>query len=369
MNGLSQLIQKGKRKYGASAFLQASSAPRDYPRLPSSIFPLDWCTAGGTPLGVTSSYWGPPGTSKTYIAQRLLARAAEFCYRCYQLEGDCKCKEGPLHKKSLFLDVEGGFDWNWASDIGVPSDVDLIEGLVGEEYVDILHSAIRSDDVGFIVLDSIADLLPVAELEGSAGDTFVATQARLVSYMIRKAKTLLLKEKRRGHLVGVLFLNQVRAKFGSSFGQPTEETPGGHASKHDFHLSARTGKRSVSKKDSSGLPEHTTVSVSLASSLCKKKLFVMAGAAQFDVVTSIEHEFKRGTVLDFETTFQYGEEGGLISKEGKNIILPGDRAFSSKNAVLDYWMENLRQYYSIQKLIIDTEKERRLGGKNGVENS
>lgn len=359
---LTQVLKSGKRKYGASAFLQASSAPRDYPRLPASIFPLDWAFAGGIPLAVTSSLWGPPGSAKTYIAQRLLARAAEFCFRCYQYDWDCSCKEGPLHRKSLFLDVEGGFDWGWAEDIGVPPDLDLIEGLVGEEYVDILHSAIRSEDVGFIVMDSIADLLPVAELEGSAGDTFVATQARLVSYMIRKAKTLLLKEKRRGHLVGVLFLNQVRSKFGQGFGQPTEETPGGHASKHDFHLSARTGKRSVSKKDSFGLPEHTTVSISLASSLCKKKLFVMAGACQFDVVTSVEHEFKRGAVLDFETTFQYGEDSLFIRREGSDIILPSGSLlkFTSKKAVLDHWSGNLQQYFSIQKLIIDAEKARRL---------
>lgn len=358
---LAQLIQKGKRKYGATAFLQASSAPRDYPRLPTSIFALDWAFAGGIPLGVTSSLWGPPSTAKTYIAQRVLARTAEFCFRCYQYEWDCKCKEGPLRRKALFLDVEGGFDWGWAEDIGVPPDLDLIEGLVGEEYVDILHSAIRSDDVGFIVMDSIADLLPVAELEGSAGDAYVATQARLVSYLIRKAKTLLLKEKRRGHLVGVLFLNQVRAKLAMGFGQPSEETPGGHASKHDFHLSARTGKRAVSKKDSYGLPEHTTVSVSLASALCKKKLFVMAGAAQFDVATSIEHEFKRGTVLDFKTTLQHGEETGIILKEGSSYTLSAEEMkILNEKEVLDYWAENLQQYYSIQKRIVDTEKERRL---------
>lgn len=250
--------------------------------------------------------------------------------------------------------IHNSFDWAWAEDIGVPEDTDVVYGLTGEEYVDIYHSALKADDVGLVIIDSIADLTPNAELAGSAEDNYVMTQARLVSYLIRKGKTILMKERKRGHKVAVLMLNQVRAKPAIG-GRPSEEAPGGNASKHDFTLSARTGRRAVAKKDATGLSEYTLISVSLGSAMSKKKLLVLAGAAEFTVVTSNEHEFKRGTVMDWGAVLKRAIDYGFITEvNSKRCVF--NKEEMSNDALFDLFREHKEVYYSLQNRIIDAAR-------------
>jgi RecA/RadA recombinase len=355
MTKLSNVIRAGEKKYGTGTFLKASSAPRDFPRIPSGIFPFDRLLGGGFPVGCTSSVWGPPGSSKTYIAQKLTVQSNHLCHRCHEYIVNCQCKEGPLKLKTLFIDCEGSFAWDWADDIGVPPDLDVVYGLTGEEFVDVYHSALRATDVGLIVIDSIADLTPNAEMAGSAEDNYVMTQARLVSYMIRKGKTLLMKERKAGHSVTILMLNQVRAKPAVG-GRPSEEAPGGNASKHDFTLSARTGRRAVGKMDERGLPEYTTVSISLGSAMSKKKCLVLAGVCQFNVSLSSESEFVRGTSLDFDAVLQAAINGGFITEGGsKKYIF--DKVDYTKKELLELFHTKDGIYYPLQKRIIDKLKQ------------
>jgi len=297
-------------------------------------------------------------SAKTYIAQKTIVQATYLCHRCYEYEWDCQCKEGPKKMKSLLLDCEGSFDWGWAEDLGISDDLDVIYGLTGEEYVDIYHSALRADDVGFIVIDSIAALTPNAEMAGSAEDNYVMTQARLVSYMVRKGKTLLMKERKAGHNVTVLMLNQVRAKP-ASFG-PTEEAPGGNASKHDFTLSARAGKRSVTKKDSDDMPEHTTISISLGSSMSKKKCLVLAGSCQFNVSLSSASAFTRGTVLDHDSVLAYALEEGFVQETDTKNSYMFNNTLYVKADLLSLFQGNDQVYYSLQKRIIEEKKRKAL---------
>ena len=364
MGKLSHVVTAGTKKYGGNVFLKASSAPCDFPRLPSGIFAFDWAVGGGIPAGASSSAWGPYSTGKSYIAQKIVAQAAHICFKCFNYVWDCKCAT-PDIRKAIYLDSEGSFDWSWARSLGVPEDLTVISGLIGEEYVDVFHSAIRADDVGLIVVDSLASLVPAAEMEGSAIDRYVMTTARMATYMVRKGKTLLLKERRRGHQVAVLILNQVRMKIAMP-GQNPEEAPGGNAAKHDFTLSVRTGRRAVKDKDSSGLPMHTTTSLGLGGAMGKRKLLVLAGAAQFDVAASFEHEFTRGTPLDHAVVLKYAIDGGFLVKTSKgytfSIVGREPLEVKTQQALLDLWYDDNQQYLSAQKGIIEAEKKKRLEG-------
>lgn len=368
MGNLNTIIKAGTKKYGGNVFLKASSAPCDFPRLPSGIFAFDYAVAGGIPVGASSCTWGPYSTGKSYIAQKIVAQVPHMCFKCFSYIWDCKCEKSDI-RKSIYLDSEGSFDWSWAQSLGVPKDLTVVSGLVGEEYVDVFHSAIRADDVGLIVVDSLASMVPASEMEGSAIDRYVMTTARMATYMVRKGKTLLLKERRRGHQVAVLILNQVRMKIALP-GQPPEETPGGNASKHDFTLSVRTGRRAVKDKDSSGLPMHTTTSLSLAGAMGKRKLLVLAGAAQFDVAASFEHEFTRGTPLDHAVVLKYAIEGGFLVKTSKGYMfnIPGREPLEVKTqqALLDLWYADDQQYLSAQRGIIEAEKRKRLKGDTTI---
>ena len=272
--------------------------------------------------------------------------------------GEAQCYDASiLHHHSWTVSdviVHNSFDWGWAEDIGISEDLDVVYGLTGEEYVDIYHSALRADDVGFIVIDSIAALTPNAEMAGSAEDNYVMTQARLVSYMVRKGKTLLMKERKAGHNVAVLMLNQVRAKPAQG-GRPSEEAPGGNASKHDFTLSARAGRRSVAKKDSDDLPEFTTISISLGSAMSKKKCLVLAGSCQFNVALSSESAFSRGTVLDHDNVLAHAVAGGFVQEAEKNSYMFNNTLYS-KPDLLNIFQTDSHIYYSLQKKIIDDKK-------------
>lgn len=364
MGNLSTIIKAGTKKYGGNVFLKASTAPCDFPRLPSGIFAFDYTVGGGIPVGASSSIWGPFSSGKSYIAQKIVAQVPNICFKCFKYLRDCKC-ETPEIRKSIWLDSEGSMEWSWARTLGVPEDLTVVAGLVGEEYVDVFHSAIRADDVGLIVVDSLASMVPAAEMEGSAVDRYVMTSAKMATYMVRKGKTLLLKERRRGHLVAVLILNQVRMKMALP-GQSPEEAPGGNATKHDFTLSVRTGRRAVKDKDKTGLPLHTTTSLSLGSALGKRKLLVLAGSAQFDVVASFEHVFTRGTPLDYNVVLKYvmDKEFLVKSSKGYTLSVPGREVIEIKTqqALLDMWSSDTPLYLSIQKALIDTEKAKLLSG-------
>lgn len=364
MSTLQGIITAGKKKYGKESFLKSSSAPRDFMRIPTGIFQLDYTIGGGIPVNATSSLWGPPAGSKTYIAQKVVVQSNMMCHRCYNYDWDCNCKDGPLKLKSLFIDSEASFDWSWANAIGVPDDLDIVYALTGEEYVDIFHSAIRATDVGLIVVDSLANLVPSAELAGSAEDTFVMSQARLVSYMVRKGKTLLMKERKMGHNLAIFILNQVRSKPGTQGNN--EEIPGGHASKHDYTLSARAGRRATKKKDSEGLFECTSISVSLGSASSKKKCLVLSGTCQFDVVTSSLTDIPRGTALDDKSTIKYALSNNFIEilseKENNKIKFIDSIAsvkypnFYTEPEITDIFNKDEEFYLSFKKRIIDKVK-------------
>lgn len=363
MGNLSTIIRAGTKKYGGNVFLKASSAPCDFPRLPSGIFAFDYATCG-IPVGASSSIYGPFSTGKSYIAQKIVAQVPYVCFKCFNYVWDCKCDK-PDIRKAIYLDSEGSFSWDWARSLGVPEDLIVVSGLIGEEYVDVFHSAIRADDVGLIVVDSLAGLVPASEMEGSALDRYVMTTARLATYMVRKGKTLLLKERRRGHNVAVLIINQVRMKLATP-GQNPEEIPGGNASKHDFTLLVRTGRRAVKDKDSEGLPMFTTTSISLGGAMGKRKLLVLAGVAQFDVAASFEHEFTRGTPLDHAVVLKYAIDNGHLVKttKGYTFSIAGREPLEVKTqqALLDLWYDDNQQYLSAQKGIIEAEKKKRLDG-------
>lgn len=364
MGKLSHIVTAGTKKYGGNVFLKASSAPCDFPRLPSGIFAFDYAVAGGIPVGASSSIWGPFATGKSYVAQKIVAHLPYVCFKCFDYLWNCKCATSDI-RKAIYLDTEGSFDWSWARSLGVPDDLMVVSGLIGEEYVDVFHSAIRADDVGLIVVDSLASMVPASEMEGSAMDTYVMTSARLVTYMVRKGKTLLLKERRRGHHVAVLILNQLRMKIAKG-GQNPEEIPGGNASKHDFTLSVRTGRRATKDKDSNGLPMHTTTSIGLGGNMGKRKLLVLAGAAQFDVASSFEHEFTRGTPLDHAVVLKYAIDEGFLVKTSKgytlSIVGREPLEVKTQQALLDVWYDDNQQYLSAQKGIIEAEKRKRLDG-------
>src|SRR5438270_10489936 len=220
---LSTAVAQIKKEHGEGAimYLGEAAKQREVLVIPTGALPLDLALGvGGLPRGRVVEIYGPESTGKTTLALHVVAEAQK------------------LGGVAAFVDAEHALDPIYASRIGVNIDDLLIsQPDTGEQALDIVEVLVRSGAVDVIVIDSVAALVPKAEIEGEMGDTHVGLQARLMSQALRKLTAAISKSN-----ATVIFINQLREKVGVMFGNP-EVTTGGRALK--FYASIRLDIRKI----------------------------------------------------------------------------------------------------------------------------
>ena len=219
---LDAALQQIEKSYGAGSIMRlADDQVVGVEGIPTGALSLDLALGGqGVPRGRIAELYGPEGGGKTTLALHVVASAQ---------------KAGGV---AAFIDAEHALDPTWARRIGVKLDSLLIsQPDTGEQALEICEMLVRSNAVDVIVIDSVAALIPRAEIEGEMGDTHVGLQARLMSQAMRKLTGIIAKTR-----TCVIFINQIRMKIGVMFGNP-ETTPGGRALK--FYSSVRIDIRRV----------------------------------------------------------------------------------------------------------------------------
>ena len=282
-------------KLGESAIMSSVEA------IPTGSLGLDLALGiGGIPRGRITEIFGPEGSGKTTLGQHVIAEAQ---------------KRGGM---AAYIDVEHALDPAYAGNCGVNTDDLLIsQPDTGEQALEITEALVRSGAIDVIVIDSVAALVPRAEIEGEMGDTHVGLQARLMSQALRKLAAAISKSG-----TAVIFINQLREKVGIVFGNP-EVTPGGRALK--FYSSIRLDLRRVEtiKQGTEAIGSHVRAKV------VKNKVAPPFRSAEFDIM--FDHGISReGNLIDL------GAELGLIKKAGT--------FFSHGDIRLGQGRENAKQY-------------------------
>lgn len=297
----------------------------DPPRMPTGVFAVDFAIGGGIPLWSTTSLWGPEGGGKSTLALQLIATSQMYCWTCYHPLKYCTCKKEPRLQDAVFANVEGSYDQEWATAIGVDSKRVYVADLdYGEQYMNVLESVLRSPECGLVILDSIAALISEAEFDAPSEDQFIGKQSRMMSAGIKKLRQRINRERKLGHPCALILTNQIRMKIGQAYGDP-ETQPGGYAVKHENHLLLRCGRKSLSKdKDSRYIDadRNKERAVRQSFSIRKDKVVTLSGSGEYVRAKEDLPELglKKGMVDDFNTLMAYAKEYGIVKKSPEGLV-------------------------------------------------
>ena len=268
----------------------------DVELLKSGSLSLDLALGGGYPKGRIIEIYGPESSGKTTLALHAIAEIQ---------------KTGG---QAAFIDAEHALDPSYAKRIGVDVDNLLIsQPDNGEQALEICETLVRSNAVDLIVVDSVAALVPQAEIDGDMGDAQMGLQARLMSQAMRKLTAIISKSK-----ATVIFINQIRMKIGVMFGNP-ETTTGGNALK--FYASVRIDIRRIGQiKDGENIIGNRT-----KIKVVKNKIAAPFRSAEFDIMYN-EGVSKVGDVLDLAVQYGVFDKAGAFIKYNGETISQGREA-------------------------------------------
>lgn len=275
---------------------------------------------GGVPRGRVIEIFGPESSGKTTITLQIIAEAQ---------------KNGGL---AAFVDAEHALDPAYAKKLGVDTDNLLVsQPDYGEQALEIVEALVRSGAIDVLVVDSVAALVPKAELDGEMGDSHMGLQARLMSQALRKLTGTVAKSR-----TSLIFINQIREKIGVMFGNP-ETTTGGRALK--FYSSVRIDIRRIAavKEGDTVVGSRTKVKI------VKNKVAAPFREAEFDILYG-EGISREGDVLDLAVA------QNIVDKSGAWYSYAGERIGQGRENVRQYLKEHRDTFTSI-----DTELRKKLG--------
>jgi len=307
MKAVDLAITQIERQFGKGSIMRLGGGERvaDVPAISTGSLSLDLALGvGGVPRGRVIEIFGPESGGKTTLALHMVAEAQ---------------KQGGL---AAFIDAEHALDVGYAKKIGVDTDDLLIsQPDTGEQALEIAETLVRSGALDVLVVDSVAALVPKAELEGEMGDAQMGLQARLMSQALRKLTGSISKSR-----TTVIFINQLRMKIGVFFGNP-ETTTGGNALK--FYASMRLDIRKVStiKSGQDVIGMRTRVKV------VKNKVAPPFRETEFDIIFG-EGISREGDILDLAA------EQGIVEKSGAWYSYKGDRIGQGRDNTKLFLKEN-----------------------------
>lgn len=307
LKALELTISQIEKQFGKGSIMRlgADEVLSDAPVIPTGSLGLDIALGiGGVPKGRVIEIFGPESSGKTTLTLHIIAEAQ---------------KAGG---SAAFIDAEHALDVNYARKLGIKTDDLLIsQPDTGEQALEVAEMLVRSGAIDIIVIDSVAALVPKAEIEGEMGDAHMGLQARLMSQALRKLTAVISKSQ-----TTVIFINQIRMKIGVMFGNP-ETTTGGNALK--FYSSVRLDIRKVSAIKDGEEVTGNRVRVKVV----KNKVAPPFKQAEFDVMFN-EGISKMGEIVDLAV------EKNIIAKSGAWYSYKDERIGQGRENAIKYLKDN-----------------------------
>ena len=319
---LSLAIDQITKQFGDGSIMKLGEQTKiDVELLPSGALSIDLALGGGYPKGRIIEIYGPESSGKTTLALHAIAELQ---------------KQGG---QAAFIDAEHALDPAYAKKIGVDTTNLLIsQPDNGEQALEICETLVRSGAVDLIVVDSVAALVPQAEIDGDMGDSQMGLQARLMSQAMRKLTGIISKSK-----ATVIFINQIRMKIGVMFGNP-ETTTGGNALK--FYASVRIDIRRIGQiKNGEDIAGNRT-----KVKIVKNKIAAPFRTAEFDIMYN-EGISKTGDVLDLAI------EQNILEKAGAFVKYNGETLGQGREAVKRLLKEKPELLAEIEAKVREKSKE------------
>ncbi len=336
MKALEAALGQIEKQFGKGSVMKLGDfTAMNVEAIPTGALSLDIALGiGGIPRGRIIEVFGPESSGKTTIALHMIAEAQK------------------MGGEAAFIDAEHALDPVYAKHLGVDIDNLIVsQPDTGEQALEIAEALVRSGALDIIVVDSVAALVPKAEIDGDMGDSHVGLQARLMSQALRKLAGVINKSK-----CVIVFINQLREKVGVMFGNP-ETTPGGRALK--FYASVRLDIRRIEsiKQDGEVIGNRTRVKV------VKNKVAPPFREAEFDIIYG-KGVSKEGNILDIAVNLN------IIEKSGSWFNYNGERIGQGRENAKAYLLENPKVLEEVEKKIRDNYEaafEKSLGDDEEVD--
>jgi recombination protein RecA len=307
-------VDQIEKQFGAGSIMRLGENQHiDIETIPTGSVSLDLALGGGIPKGRIIEIYGPEASGKTTVSLHVVAEVQ---------------KAGGT---AAYVDAEHALDPVYAKKIGVNTDNLLLsQPDSGEQALEVVETLVRSNAVDIIVVDSVAALVPQAEIEGDMGDAHMGLQARLMSQALRKLTGVISKTK-----CTVIFVNQLRMKIGVMFGNP-ETTTGGNALK--FYSSVRMDIRRIAQIKSAEqvIGNHVRVKV------VKNKVAPPFREAEFDIMYN-EGISREGDVIDLAVA------KGVVEKNGAWYEYQGEKIAQGREAAKKFLREHPKELEKITK--------------------
>lgn len=315
-------VETIEKQFGKGSIMKLGEAHATHVECtPSGSLSLDLALGGGIPKGRVVEIYGPESSGKTTMTLHAIAEVQK------------------LGGTAAFIDAEHALDPGYAKRIGVDTaNLLLSQPDSGEQALEIVETLVRSNAVDLIVVDSVAALVPRAEIEGDMGDSHMGLQARLMSQALRKLTSVINKSN-----VTVIFINQIRMKIGVMFGNP-ETTTGGNALK--FYASVRMDIRRISQIKQGDEIVGGRVRVKVV----KNKIAPPFRQAEFDIMYN-EGISVSGDVLDLAV------EDGIVEKSGAWFAYGGEKIAQGREAAKKYLEANPKVLDKISKQVKEADKK------------